>query len=187
MISALIALALLQAEPAAAAEAPQAAAPAAEASPYPPGAPREDYQFVGWCYGNLRGYLDTHDAVMPEVTRIETTWRRPGSNLQEDLKVYAEMQKSGRKQLTALQGAMTAAEKASLKPINTLGAEAVRKGRAIWNAPPETPKARLAQEWMSWTLPARCEATAKTLEERAKLMGATFQVNAEPEAENPTP
>lgn len=182
MISALLALVFFQADPAAAAE--PAPAPAAEASPFPPGAPREDYQFVGWCYGNLRGYLDLYERVMPEVTRIETTWRRPGSNLAEDLKVYEQMQKSGRKQLVTLQGSMTAAEKASLKPINVLGADAVRKGRSIWNAPSDTPKARIAQEWMSWTLPARCEATAKTLEARAKLMGATFQVNAEPVAES---
>src|ERR1700712_243847 len=114
-----IALALflfLQAQP-----APAEAAPAAEAPPqerWPAGAPHDDYQFVAWCYGSLRAYLDLHDQVMPEVTRIETTFRPPGRKLSDDLKVYADMQKDGRGQLKVFQGAMTAAEKASLRPIN---------------------------------------------------------------------
>jgi len=182
---------LLQGQPAPEGAAPpaDAAAPAADAPPaeerWPAGAPRDDYQFVGWCYGSLRGYLDLHDQVMPEVTRIETTYRPPNRKLSDDLKVYADLQKDGRRQLKEFQAAMTAAEKASLRPINVIGAGAVQKGRSIWNAGPEVTKARLAQEWMSWALPARCETTAKSLEARATLMGASFKVNSEPEAEAP--
>ena len=47
-------------------------------------------------------------------------------------------------------------------------------------------KARLAQEWMSWTLPARCPAVADALEKRARLLGASLKVNAAPE-DAPTP
>ena len=156
-----------------------AAAPAEEA--FPAGAPHDDYQFVAWCYGNLRGYLDMHDEVMPEVTRIESTYRPPGRKLADDLKVYADMQKSGRDQLKTFQEALTAAEKASMRPINQVGAEAVKRGHSIWVAGPEVTKARKAQEWMSWTLPARCETTAVALEQRSKLMGASLRANAEPE------
>ena len=166
------------------AEAPPAETPAPEApaeAPWPAGAPHEDYPFVAWCYGTLRGYLDLHDQVMPEVTRIESTYRPPGRKLSEDLKVYADMQKAGRAQLKAYQAALTAAEKASLKPINTVGAAALSKGRATWTAGPEVTRARLAQAWMSWTLPARCDTTARDLEARATLFGASFRVNAEPE------
>ncbi|MDB5425594.1 MAG: hypothetical protein JWQ29_3010 [Phenylobacterium sp.] len=166
------------------AEAPAAAAPEpapAPAEAYPAGAPREDYQFVAWCYGNLRGYLDLHDEVMPEVTRIETTYRPPGRKLSDDLKVYADMERDGRAQLKTFQAALTAAEKASMRPINAVGAEAVRRGRSIWAAGPEVTKARKAQEWMSWTLPARCETVAASLAQRATLMGASFRLNAEPE------
>ena len=178
----------------AAAETP-AAAPAEEA--FPAGAPREDYPFVAWCYGNLRGYLDMHDEVMPEVTRIETTYRAPGRKLSDDLKVYADMQKTGRAQLKTLQAALTAAEKASIRPINKVGGEAVKRGQSIWAAGPDVTKARKAQEWMSWTLPARCETTAASLEQRSKLMGASLRANAEaepapapeaaPAAETPAP
>jgi len=169
-----------------AAEAP-AEAPAADAStaPAPEGAPTDDYRFVAWCYGVLEGYLDLHDQVMPEVTRIESTWRRPGSKLSDDLKVYADQQRQGHADLKRFQAALTAAEKASLRPINVEGAEALKRGRSVWNAGPEITKARLAQEWMSWTLPARCPATASSLEKRAKLMGASLQANAEADAPAP--
>jgi hypothetical protein len=182
----------LQAQPAAADAAPPPPAPAAEApaaapaeESWPAGAPRDDYQLVAWCYGALRGYLDLHDQVMPEVTRIETTFRPPGRKLSDDLQVYADMQKQGRSDLKRFQAAMTAAEKASLRPINTVGAAAVVKGRSMWNGGPNVGKARMAQEWMSWTLPARCQTTADSLEARARLLGATFKVNTEEEAPPP--
>jgi hypothetical protein len=184
MISLAFALALLaqdtpaaappSAEPPAAAEAPEASTPEDR---LPTGAPKDDYQFVAWCYGALRGYLDMHDEVMPEVTRIEGQFRRPGSSLKDDLKVYADMQKNGRAQLKTFQAALTAAEKASLRPINTVGAEAVRQGHQIWDTAPGVSKARKAQEWMSWALPARCERVAGELETRAKLMAATLKAN----------
>ncbi|WP_296594910.1 hypothetical protein [Phenylobacterium sp.] len=165
------------------AQAPEGAAPTAETPAaeerLPAGAPRDDYQFVAWCYGALRGYLDMHDEMMPEVTRIESQFRKPGTKLEDDLKVYADMQKTGKTQLKTFQAALTAAEKASVRPINMLGANAVRQGRQIWNAGPDVTKARKAQEWMSWSLPARCETVSASLEARAKLMGATFKVNEE--------
>ena len=165
--------------PAVEAPAPANAEPPAEEAPWPAGVPHDDYQLVGWCYGALRGYLDLHDEVMPEVTRIETTFRPPDRKLSDDLKVYADMQKAGTRQLKDFQAALTAAEKASLRPINTLGAAAVAKGRSVWQGGPDVTPARKAQEWMSWALPVRCETTAKALKERATLMGASFRVNAE--------
>jgi hypothetical protein len=197
MSAAAIALSLfLQAQPAAADAAqppPAAEAPAPspsldavtagdkaapEEAPWPAGVPHDDYQLVAWCYGMLRGYLDLHDSVMPEVTRIETEFRPPGRKLSDDLKVYADMQKAGKAQLKAFQAALTAAEKASIRPINTVGAAAVAKGHSIWQAGPGITKARVAQEWMSWTLPARCETTAKSLKDRATLLGASLKANA---------
>jgi hypothetical protein len=176
-----IALALfLQSQPAAAEAAAAPAPPAAEA-PHPKGAPTDPYRFVAWCYGSLRGYLDLHDEVMPEVTRIESTYRPPGRKLSDDLKVYADMQKDGKGRLKQFQAALTAAEKASLRPINVEGAAAVQQGRSVWQAGPEVTKARKAQEWMSWALPAKCETAARDLEARATLLGASFR-SADPEA-----
>jgi hypothetical protein len=177
-----LALALFAQDPAAA-PAAEAPAPAAQPAPedrLPTGAPREDYQFVAWCYGTLRGYLDMHDEVMPEVTRIENQFRKPGTSLKDDLKVYEDMQKDGRAKLKTFQAALTAAERASVRPINIVGANAVRQGRQTWNVGSGVSKARKAQEWMSWALPVRCETVAASLEQRAKLMGATLRVNEDP-------
>jgi hypothetical protein len=188
MISLFAALALFLADQPPAAEGAATQGPPNAAS-RPATAPKDDYQYVAWCYGALRGYVDLHDQVMPEVTRIESEFRAPGSKLSDDLKVYADQQRQAQRDLKHFQAALTAAEKASLKPINTVGAEAVRKGRGVWNPGPDVSKARLAQEWMSWTPPASCATTATALEERARLAGPAFQVNAEPDApaEAPAP
>lgn len=175
MTSVLIALALLAQAPDAASVVNEAPAPAEDRIPN--GAPKEDYPFVAWCYGALRGYLDMKAEVLPEVTRIENQFRKPGTRLADDMQVYADMEKAGRVQLKTFQGALTAAEKASVRPINALGAQAVRQGRQTWSAGPEVTKARKAQEWMSWALPARCDTVAASLEARSMLMGATLRMN----------
>lgn len=172
--------------PAAGAAAPAAQTPPSEpaataptaAAPLPVGAPSDDYQFVAWCYGVLSGYLDLHDEVMPDVTRIESTWRRPGSNLADDLKVYETQQRQGHQDLKRFRAALTAAEKASLQPINAAGSQAIARGRNVWAMSPDVSKARIAQEWMSWSLPARCPTAATALETRSKLLGASLQANA---------
>jgi hypothetical protein len=87
MISLIAALALFAAQDTASEAAQNASSNPAEA-PFPPGAPTGDYEFVSWCYGTLNGWLELHDRAMPEVERIEKTYRRPGSSLAEDLKVY---------------------------------------------------------------------------------------------------
>lgn len=176
-----LALALSFAQPAAT-EGGAAPPPAADAQNWPAGVPHDDYLLVAWCYGALRGYVDLHDQVMPEVTRIEGEFQRPGTTLADDLKVYAQEQVQAKKDLKNFQEALTAAEKASIRPINTLGAQAVEKGHAIWNPLPNTTKARMAEEWMSWTLPALCQTTAVKLKQKAILMGPAFKVNEEAES-----
>ena len=182
MIPLAIALRLFLADPSDAAAPPPPAEAAAPEPPRPTGAPSEDYPFVAWCYGVLSGYLELHDEVMPEVTRIESEFRRPGAKLSDDLKVYADQQRAGQADLKRFRAALTAAEKASLKPINVVGAQALQRGRSVWTHGPDVSKAQIAQEWMSWTLPKRCTTTAVMMEKRAKLLGASFQVNAQPEA-----
>lgn len=162
-----------------------AGATAAPVAAEPP-APRNDYLQVAWCYGALRGYLELHDQVMPEVRRIESTYRRPGSRLEDDLKVYADQRRQGETDLKTFQAALVAAEKASARPINVQGAEAVRRGRGVWNVAANVSKARLAQEWMSWTLPAACGSAAEQLQKKALLAGPALKANMEP-GESPAP
>jgi len=186
MSALLIALALFAQDPVAAAPAPAAAPAASEELPWPAGAPRDDYGLVAFCHGALKGYLELHDQVMPEVTRIETTYRPPGRTLAEDMKVYADMEKQGRKDLKLFERAIEAAEKASVKPIAPIGAAAIQKGRSTWAGASNLTAARLAQEWMSWSLPVRCGPTAERLEKNAKLMGAAFDPTNESVSESST-
>lgn len=183
MSSYLFALALLaqdaqSAEPTAPLETAAPAVAATEAA-YPPGAPRDPYGLVAWCYGALSAHKGLRDQVMPEVIRIETAYRRPGTSLADDLKAYDDLDRLSERNLALFGRAMEAAEKASPRPINAQGADALRRGRGTWSRAADLPRARLAQEWMSWTLPARCETTAVTLEERARLMGPAFDLSAE--------
>lgn len=173
MTALLFALALAAAQPVGEASA-QGPAPASAEPRTPVGAPSDDYGLVAWCYGALGGWLDLYDQVMPEVTRIERTWRRPGSSLAEDLKVYDDMRQQGRRELKGYETAIEQAERASVRPISARGAEAIRQGRANWSAAAAMPPARVAQEWMSWSLPATCQTTARSLEERSRLMAATL-------------
>ena len=159
-----------------------------EDMPYPAGAPRDDYGLVGWCYGALRGYVDLHDQMMPDVTEIEKTPPvNPDTTMAEKMAAYSTIQAQAQKDMKLFGRAMETAERASLKPINTVGAAAVKKGHATWNAASTMPKRQVAQNWMGWTLPVRCVPTAHALEERAKLMGKTFQVNTDPADVAPDP
>ena len=172
------------------AEASQAPTPAPDPTPtppveevdvaYPPDAPKDDYGLVSWCYGVLSGYLELHDRVLPEVTRIEGAFRQPGSSLAEDMAVYEDMRKVSRANMKLFARAMEAAERASLRPISQAGAAAVTKGRSNWAAAANLPTRTVAQQWMGWTLPAVCPTRAVELEARSKLMGATFKVNEAP-------
>ena len=161
-------------------------APVAEdETPYPPDAPKDDYGLVAWCYGVLGGYLDLHDRVIPEVTRIEGAFRQPGSSLSQDMAVYEDMRKVSRSNMKLFARAMEAAERASLRPINTVGAAAVAKGRSSWSAAANLPTRVVAQQWMGWTLPAVCPTRAEQLEARSKLMGVTFKANEAPSGSSP--
>ena len=187
-MSALLLALLLAAQdaPAPAAD-PAPPATAEEELPWPPGAPKDDYGLVAWCYGALGGYLDLHDRMMPEVSRIEAQFQRPGSTLADDMKTYDELVSTSRSNMKLFTRAMQAAEKASLKPINTRGAAMIAQGRKAWAGADTLPVRTVAQQWMGWTLPARCAPTASELEKRAKLMGTAFQANAVEDEPAPPP
>jgi hypothetical protein len=144
-------------------------------------APTDDYGYVSWCYGALGGYLDLYDKVMPEVTRIEKAFPGP-DGVEASLKTYPEMRAQARLDLKTFTGAITAAEKASPRPIADYGRAAINKGRTVWAGSETVNKARLAQVWMSWSPPGDCETRAKTLEKRSNVLGKALIYNAAPTA-----
>lgn len=171
----LFALALLSADPGLDTAGSTGATAAA------PGEPQNDYQLVAWCYGALSAHMSLHDEAMPEVERIERTFETHPGEAKEELAFYAQQEKEGKKQLALFRRAMTAAEKASIKPIQQDGATAIAQGAAIWAGSGYADKRRLAQEWMSWALPDRCTPTAQSLEQKASVLGAALSYNAQPD------
>ncbi len=142
-------------------------------------APTDDYGYVSWCYGALGGYLDLYDTVMPEVTRIEKAFPGP-DGVAAALKTYPEMRTQARTDLKTFTSAITAAEKASPRPIADYGRAAINKGRSVWAGSDTVNKARLAQVWMSWSPPGDCETRAKALEKRSNVLGKALIYNDSP-------
>lgn len=181
----------LQASPQPPAETTPGGTPAAPTEPVlPTGAPRDDYGLVGWCFGALEGYVAQHDRVMPDVERIEAAYRRPGSSLADDLKVYADQQVQARAHLRAFTEALQTAERASLSALRPRAEAAISKGRALWAPAANLPTRAVAQQWMGWTLPQACPAAAERLTRNAVLLGAAFDPSSavpEPEPQSAIP
>lgn len=140
--------------------------------------PTDDYGYVGWCYGAVGGYVDLYEKAMPEVIRIERAWPTPSTeeNIRE---VYPAQKKAAVASLALYRRAIEAAEKSSPTPIAPQGAAAIKKGRGVWTGATSVPKAQLAQFWMSWTPPARCDEVATALEKKSLLFGQALTYNAE--------
>lgn len=147
--------------------------------------PTDEYGYVAWCYGALGGYASLYDKVMPEVTRIEKAFPGP-DGVQAALKTYPELRTQAQKDLKILSSAITAAEKASPRPISEYGGAQVKRGAAIWQGADSVGKARLAQMWMSWSPPSDCERRAKTLETKSSILGKALNYNAAPTMPTPT-
>ncbi len=181
---ALAALSILAAEPAQAApeQPPQkaAATPASikiedqDSDGVPENAPKDDYRFVAWCYGALDEYLQIYDVVKPDLKAIDKMF---GSPVKEDEPYHDDIAED-RKALKRFAAAIEAAEKASLHPISPEGAAAIDSGRQIWSAARLEPRRKLADAWLFWGLPARCDKVAKQLKVRATLMGQAFAIEA---------
>ena len=164
-----------------------------QASQAPNAPPTDDYGYVAWCYGALGGYANLYDRVMPEVTRIEKAFPGP-DGVAASLKTYPEMREQAQKDLKVFAAAITAAEKASPRPISEYGGAQVKRGQSVWQGADSVDKARLAQMWMSWSPPGDCEKRAKALETRSTILGRALNYNnaaaapkieTKPETSNP--
>ncbi|MFZ4607980.1 MAG: hypothetical protein ACOYM5_17175 [Caulobacter sp.] len=149
-------------------------------------APTDDYGYVGWCYGAMSAYVELYDRAMPEVIRIERAWPTPSTE-ENITKIYPAQRDEAKKNLVLFARAMQAAEKASPSVIQPQGADAIRRGRNVWTGATSVPKAQLAQFWMSWSPPAKCEETAKALEARSLLFGQALTYNNKAAAPAPAP
>ena len=156
-----------------AAQAP-VAAPAADEDGVPPGAPTDDYLFVAWCYGATDEYLEIYERVKPDLKAIDKLFGSPV----KEAEPYASDVADEHKALKRFAAAITAAEKASVHPIGEQGAVAMNQGRMIWRAAELQPHRKLADAWLFWGIPNRCEKTAAALRTRSILMGQALAKDA---------
>jgi len=140
----------------------------------PPGAPRDDYEFVGWCAGALTGHMALYEQVQPTLKQISKRWKTE----EEDERNYAAKQVVGRDLLQQFAEAMKAAERASTSTIAPRGQRAIAQGRDKWAAIATVDENARAYSWLNWGLPERCERVAGQLKSRATLMGAILRDNS---------
>ncbi len=136
-----------------------AAAPAADA-PAASGLPADDYGLMAWCYGALSGHVDLYDKVLPEVTRIETAFPEPNVPVDKAMASYKTQNARGKQLLVQYARALDRLE-AKSKVDKAERQEAVARGRQTWAGAETADPRQLAQLWMSWGLPGRCDAAAK--------------------------
>ncbi len=140
---------------------------AAGADPFPTGAPTDDYGLVAWCYGALSGHLSLYDKLLPEVRRIEGEFPDSKTPLTKVMDSYREQHEEGRRILAHYGRALDIAE-ATGKTGGQGRTEAVARGKNAWRGSDTADTRQLAQLWMSWALPDRCQATASRLAPRGR-------------------
>lgn len=141
----------------------QADAVAAGEDPFPSGAPTDDYGLVAWCSGALEGHMALYKRAMPEVERIERAFPDPAVPVEDALKVYAQQHDEGKAELKRFSDALDLADKAQPGVHKAAREAAIGFGHDAWKGAETANNRTLAQLWMSWELPARCEPTAKKL------------------------
>ena len=130
--------------------------------PFPSGAPTDDYGFMAWCYGALAGHVGLYDQVLAQVQRIEAEFPDSDRPIDQVMKDYADQHAAGQQILESYAHALSN-EEAAGKNGARKRAPAIAKGKLVWKGADQADPRQLAQLWMSWGLPARCQATASRL------------------------
>lgn len=127
--------------------------------------PDDDFGYLAWCTGAIKEYLALYPQVMPEVIRIEKAF--PTANGGGDaLKVYPELKAQAEYDLGAFDAVLTALEALETRPDGVPREESAKRGQALWDEVHKIGKARMAQLWMSWSPPARCDLARQRLTRR---------------------
>jgi hypothetical protein len=116
----------------------------------PAGAPTDDYGFTAWCYGALGEYLTIYDTVVPDLKDIDKMF---GTSVQEDMPYTSDVA-AERVALRRFGAALSLAERSSAKPIADSAAKL-------------QPHRKLADAWLFWGIPKRCETAARSLKSHA--------------------
>jgi hypothetical protein len=131
-------------------------------APFPTGAPTDDYGFMAWCYGALSGHLALYDKVLPQVRRIEAEFPDSKTPIDKIMAAYAVQHRRGERLLIVYGRALDVQEAAG-KSEGEDRTAAVARGKDVWSGADSADPKQLAQLWMSWGLPGRCQSTAAKL------------------------
>ena len=136
--------------------------PIASEDPIPSGAPSDDYGLMGWCYGALAGHVELYKQVLPEVNRIEAAFPNPDEPIDKVMADYEKQHATGQKILLTY-ARVISREEAARKTHGQKRTAVIAQGRAVWAGSDKADPRQLAQLWMSWALPGRCQSTAARL------------------------
>lgn len=151
----------------------QAATPLpGEAEYTPPGAPEDDYAFVGWCHGVLSGHRDLAKKLGAVLLKDD-----------KDREIEADLDRIGAEYLDTYQRALLTAEMSRPREATERAMKAREAGYARWSAAlyaaqhggkDQQGKAVDAEgSYVAWSLPGRCEhASARLLENGLGLSDA---------------
>lgn len=134
--------------------------------PFPVGAPTSDYGFVAWCYGALSGHLALYDKVLPEVRRIEAEFPDSKTPIDKVMTGYEVQHRRGEHLLEIYSRALDLGTAAGKTEGEDREAD-IAKGKDLWTGSDNADPKQLAQLWMSWGLPGRCDVTAARLGPKA--------------------
>ncbi|HEV2365711.1 MAG TPA: hypothetical protein VGS12_16085, partial [Caulobacteraceae bacterium] len=142
--------------------------------PLPASAPTNPYQLTAWCYGAMDEWVTIYDRVKPQLIRIDKTF---GTTVKNEKEPYESDMAAARAELKVLAGAITAAEKASPQPIAEQGADEIRAGRSIWTPAESKSQRELADAWLTWGMPDKCDTVARQLAASSALLGQALKYN----------
>jgi hypothetical protein len=149
MLALVLAAALAQAQPTAA---------AASDGDTPKGAPTENYDFVAWCHGALAGHMALYQRVKPELISIEQPGEKATDEKNDKLQLAA-----GREYLALYTRALDGVDKGRTAPLIARRKAAEAQGAAIWEPYKSVQPRQQMWAWVGWDLPGRCETAAKAL------------------------
>lgn len=133
-----------------------------EAEYTPPGAPEDDYAFVGWCHGVLSGHRDLAKKLGAALLKDD-----------KDRELEADLETIGAEYLDTYQQALLTAEMSRPRAATERAMKAREDGYARWapalyaadhGGKDQQGKAVDAEgSYVAWSLPGRCEHASKRL------------------------
>ena len=136
----------------------------------PDGAPKPDYEFVAWCHGALAGQIELDPLVEKDMDAIEGKAKAAKRRADD-----AEITKEHKKYLSLYEKALSAAEKASPTAIHQNGVDAEVQGYKIWGPTRNKEPVWRMVDWGNWEVPPRCEKAAHRLYDNASLLGVALK------------